>query len=168
MGIERRLKQELSSWPGGRRAQSPSYEPGTLAKTARWTIDSAQIVPAIVGPVAGVFALAPGLGPSLVLLYWAALGAAVAAFCTVAFAVPIGTYGSWRWWPVPLLSPVVVGLLAVNLACAGAAAVIGTQASQNSTPVQKTQQREPVVPRGNQPPETPKWEAYPRLFVFHR
>jgi hypothetical protein len=123
LAIQSRLKDVFTKWIGdGEVTPGAMADAGTLAGTAVWTVDAAQILANIVAPLVGLLVLRPGLGSPLSVLYVIAFVVAVAAFLGFTFLVKVDGYGISR---VPLATPVVVIGVLLNLVAAGIAAAIG-------------------------------------------
>lgn len=123
LAIQSRLKEVFTKWIAeGEVKPGPMADAGTLAGTAVWTVDAAQILANIVAPLVGLLVLKPELGSPLSVLYVGAFVAAVSAFLGFTFMVRVDGYGISR---VPLATPVVVIGVLLNLIAAGIAVAIG-------------------------------------------
>lgn len=118
LAIEKRLAQEFVEWGVG----TESYTAATLAKTAGWTIDAAQVITMFLTPFMGLLLLKPDLGSALSLLYLGSFVVSLCGFLGFTYLVPIARYGPPRH--IPLFAPVSLIGIVVNLVAAGAAALI--------------------------------------------
>lgn len=126
LAVEARLASTLARWrdedglSAAAKKRLISYSPGTVAKSAIWTIDAAGISATFFPPMLGLALLRTGR--AIELLYFLALVAVVATLLWFLVRVPIDRYhsrGVWIFTPVPLAGVVV------NVLAAGAAYWIG-------------------------------------------
>lgn len=130
VAIAQRLERVLTAWFTEQGINVPALnvpqDPGSLASTAAWTVDAAQILAIVLGPLIGLLILRPHLGGTLSFVYIVSLVVSVAAFFSFTFRVRADKYSSRVWLRV--LTPVGAIGLALNLAAAAVAAwVIGPQ-----------------------------------------
>jgi hypothetical protein len=97
-------------------------DPDTLANTAIWTIDAAQIMTLFLSPLVGLLLLRSNLG-DLAFLYVASFVVAVSGFLGFTFASTADRYPwKFRIW---IFTPVTLCGLTLNGAAAAFAAIIG-------------------------------------------
>jgi hypothetical protein len=123
LAIQSRLEKVFTKWiEAGKVSPGPYADAGTLAGTAVWTVDAAQILANIVAPLVGLLLLKPDLGSALSILYGGAFVVAFVAFLGFTFLSKVDGYGISQ---VPLVTPVLVIGVLLNLIAAGIAVAIG-------------------------------------------
>jgi hypothetical protein len=130
IAITQRLERVLNEWFTEEGIDVPSLgvpqDPASLASTAAWTVDAAQILAVVLGPLIGLLILRPHLGGNLSFVYLVSFVVGIAAFFGFTFRVRADKYSSITWLGV--LTPVGAIGLALNLVAAAVAAwVVGPQ-----------------------------------------